>query len=105
MIAGDSSGEQMRWIVKGEHFMRKAMQRTALFAGAVALSAIGFSGTALAWHHHADGDGGNGGSGGNANANCLIPVGVSAGVIGQGGDNSQCNAVAGSGGHGGNGIG
>jgi hypothetical protein len=32
-------------------------------------------------------------------------VGVTAGVIGQGGNNAQCDAAGGSGGHGGNGIG
>jgi hypothetical protein len=32
-------------------------------------------------------------------------VGVTAGVLGQGGDNAQCNAAGGAGGHGGDGIG
>lgn len=50
-----------------------------------------------------NGTGGRGGNGGGANANCLIPVGASADVIGQGGPVSQCNG--GAGGAGGNGVG
>jgi hypothetical protein len=50
------------------------------------------------------GNGGNGGSGGGANANCLVPIGASAGVVGQGGPVSQCNAGGGAGGAGGAGI-
>jgi hypothetical protein len=34
----------------------------------------------------------------------LIPVGVTAGEIGQGGPVSQCNAVGGGAGNGGNGV-
>jgi hypothetical protein len=33
----------------------------------------------------------------------VLPIGISAGVIGQGGDNSQCNATGGAGGDGGTG--
>jgi hypothetical protein len=51
-----------------------------------------------------DNVGGNGGNGGAANANCAVPIGVSAGVVGQGGDNSQCNATGGAGGDGGTGA-
>ncbi|HZZ51041.1 MAG TPA: hypothetical protein VFE65_29460 [Pseudonocardia sp.] len=50
------------------------------------------------------GTGGNGGSGGNSNANCAVPIGASVGLLGQGGDNKQCNATAGAGGNGGSGI-
>ena len=46
--------------------------------------------------------GGNGGNGGDANANCAVPIGVSVGLVGQGGDNSQCNATGGAGGTGAN---
>jgi hypothetical protein len=69
----------------------------------------GWGGQDAGWSHpdadHTHGVGGNGGSGGQSNANCLIPVGVSAGVIGQGGPASQCNAVGGGGGNGGAGVG
>jgi hypothetical protein len=51
-----------------------------------------------------DNDGGNGGNGGAANANCGVPIGISAGVVGQGGDNSQCNATGGAGADGGTGA-
>jgi hypothetical protein len=33
-----------------------------------------------------------------------VPIGASAGVIGQGGDTSQCNATGGAGGDGGTGV-
>ena len=65
----------------------------------IAASAVLFTGTALA-----GGTGGGGGNGGGANANCLIPVGVTAGVIGQGGNVAQCDATGGSGGGGGDGV-
>ncbi|OZM79317.1 hypothetical protein CFP66_26580 [Pseudonocardia sp. MH-G8] len=56
-------------------------------------------------HGDHENSGGPGGSGGDANANCLIPVGVSAGLLlGQGGDVSQCNAGGGAGGAGGTGA-
>lgn len=98
--------------------MQKIGQRTAMSVAAVAIGSLAFAGTALAcehgssyhnWghgggHHATHGEGGNGANGGAANANCAVPVGVSAGVIGQGGDNSQCNAVGGSGGNGGGGV-
>jgi hypothetical protein len=48
--------------------------------------------------------GGPGGSGGDANANCLISIGISLGLLGQGGDVSQCNASGGAGGAGGTGA-
>ncbi|HZZ51040.1 MAG TPA: hypothetical protein VFE65_29455 [Pseudonocardia sp.] len=82
--------------------MGKFTRQAAVLATVIAASAVVFTGTALA---SADGTGGGGGNGGGANANCLIPVGVTAGVIGQGGNNSQCDAVGGSGGGGGNGVG
>lgn len=84
--------------------MRKYGQRAAIAVAAIALGTIGFAGTALAHGDDVNGNGGAGGSGGKANANCLIPVGVTAGVVGQGGDNSQCNATGGAAGAGGDGI-
>lgn len=108
--------------------MIKKIGRSAIVAASTVVLATGgsalFAGTAFAHddcgcnddggHHHSHhhghhhkgvrGEGGQGGNGGGANANCLIPVGVSAGVVGQGGDNSQCNASAGAGGSGGNGV-
>jgi hypothetical protein len=107
----------------GKLARKVAVSATVLVLG-VGGSAV-FAGTALAggcgcnseshshhwyhsgWGHHythyTHGKGGNGGNGGSANANCAVPVGVSAGVIGQGGSVSQCNAVGGAGGAGGNG--
>lgn len=83
---------------------RRAALTIATGALAVGMSAL-FSGTALAWGHgFHDNDGGNGGGGGNANANCVLPIGASLGVIGQGGGVGQCNAVGGSGGEGGDGV-
>ncbi|HEY1971719.1 MAG TPA: hypothetical protein VGH89_27435 [Pseudonocardia sp.] len=76
-------------------------RRSAVVLAAVTLSVLAATGTALAG---TSGNGGSGGSGGGANANCLIPVGVTAGVIGQGGPVSQCDATGGSGGGGGNGV-
>lgn len=77
--------------------------RTVIAVAAVTLGTVGFAGTALAGG--VDGHGGSGGSGGGAKSNCAIPIGVTAGVIGQGGDVSQCNATAGGGGNGGDGVG
>jgi hypothetical protein len=77
--------------------------RTAIAVAAVTLGTVGFAGTALAGGVH--GSGGSGGSGGAAKSNCAIPIGVTAGVIGQGGDVSQCNATGGGGGNGGGGVG
>ena len=68
----------------------------------------GWGGKDAGWSHpdadHTRGVGGNGGSGGGSDTNCAVPVGVSAGVIGQGGDVSQCNTVGGAGGNGGAGV-
>jgi len=47
--------------------------------------------------------GGHGGGGGQSRANCAVPLGVSAGVIGQGGNDTQCNSRGGNGGAGGSG--
>jgi len=105
----------------------RKLSRGALTAAAIVALASGGSaalaGTAFAgghdcgcdgwsdgWHggwgyHGAHGDdGGNGGNGGNANVNCVLPIGITAGVIGQGGDVSQCNATGGNGGDGGTGA-
>ena len=106
--------------------------KAALTAAAALLAAGGsaaFAGTALAGghdcgcntggEHHSSswgksvgyhrstgttGTGGSGGTGGNSNANCAVPIGASVGVIGQGGPVKQCNATAGGGGNGGNGV-
>ena len=78
-----------------------AVAAAALTAGASAL----FGGTAFAGSHgEHNNSGGAGGSGGAANANCVIPVGVTAGVIGQGGPVSQCGATGGAAGDGGTGA-
>ncbi|HEX4252855.1 MAG TPA: hypothetical protein VH008_33645 [Pseudonocardia sp.] len=78
-----------------------ALAAAALATGASAL----FGGTAFAGSHGThNNSGGAGGSGGDANANCLIPVGVTAGIVGQGGDNTQCNATGGGAGNGGTGA-
>jgi hypothetical protein len=82
--------------------MTRYGQRATVVLGAAALSVLAMTGTALA--DGVTGNGGSGGSGGAANANCAIPIGVTAGVIGQGGPVSQCNAGGGAGGAGGNGV-
>jgi hypothetical protein len=77
---------------------------SAMFTG-TALAGCGCNGEPPA-HASSSGTGGNGGNGGNgggASSQCAIPVGVSAGVIGQGGPVGQCNAGGGAGGAGGNG--
>lgn len=100
-------------------FMRQAAVAVAATALAVGTSTL-FGGVALAaGHNHHSNDhngptydagsdnnyGGRGGAGGGGRSNCLIPLGVSAGVIGQGGDDSQCNAAGGNGAAGGAGAG
>ncbi|HEY1966560.1 MAG TPA: hypothetical protein VGH89_01325 [Pseudonocardia sp.] len=82
--------------------MAKYGGRAVIAATAVAFGSLAMAGTALA--DSTVGTGGNAGSGGAANANCAIPIGVSAGVIGQGGPVSQCNASGGGGGNGGGGV-
>jgi hypothetical protein len=78
-----------------------AVAATALAAGASAL----FGGSALAGSHgEHNNSGGDGGNGGKSNVNCVLPIGVSAGIIGQGGDNSQCQATGGGAGDGGTGA-
>jgi hypothetical protein len=94
-------------------------RRAAVTVAAVALSVTAsplFSGVALAsGHNHHSNDhngptydagdhnhaGGRGGTGGQGRANCAVPLGLSLGVIGQGGNDSQCNAEGGKGGSGG----
>jgi hypothetical protein len=56
---------------------------------AVTAGAAGFTGTAFAHDHYYDGNDGD------SNANCVLPIGASVGIIGQGGDNTQCNAAGG----------
>jgi hypothetical protein len=114
--------------------MRAKLGRRASIAAAIMFIAAGgsvaFAGTALAGgdgcgcdgppshHSHYEGHhghgggsdgqhdnrGGSGGNGGDANVNCVAPVGVSLGLVGQGGDVSQCNAVGGDGSDGGTGA-
>ncbi|WP_143517385.1 hypothetical protein [Pseudonocardia sp. MH-G8] len=83
---------------------RKAAIAVAAFA---TVGSTLFGGAALAGGHgygDTENVGGPGGSGGDANANCLIPIGISLGLLGQGGDVSQCNATGGVGGAGGTGA-
>jgi len=101
--------------------IRTIGQRVGVAAAAAVLSAGGMlaiAGTAFAHDHgnseghdghdgyseYDEGSGGDGGNGGNSNANCVVPLGVSAGVIGQGGPVSQCNSTSGNGGDGGDGT-
>jgi len=89
--------------------MNRRLGQRATVAVAAAALAVGASallgGTAFAGSHgEHNNSGGAGGSGGTANSNCLIPIGVSAGVIGQGGPISQCDATSGGGGDGGTGA-
>jgi hypothetical protein len=81
---------------------------------AVAFATVGstlFGGAALAGGHggyngydDAGNTGGPGGGGGDATATCFLPIGISLGLLGQGGDVSQCNATGGEGGVGGPGT-
>ncbi|HEX4247758.1 MAG TPA: hypothetical protein VH008_07810 [Pseudonocardia sp.] len=92
---------------------RKAGFVTTVVAVGTAVSAL-LGGVAMAaCDDHGDGghehgsysaSGGNGGNGADANANCAVPIGASVGLLGQGGDNSQCNATGGGGGDGGTGA-
>jgi hypothetical protein len=71
---------------------------------AVAFAAVGstlFGGAALADDGDEYNTGGAGGAGGEASAECLIPIGLSVGLLGSGGDVNQCNAAGGAGGEGG----
>jgi len=103
--------------------IRKLGRGVAVAVTALALATGGsaaFAGTAFAHEHNSHGDDGNdgidgdhndyyrsnsdeGANGGDANANCAVPLGVSAGVMGQGGPVSQCNSSSGNGGDGGDG--
>ncbi|HEY2205946.1 MAG TPA: hypothetical protein VGH99_15850 [Pseudonocardia sp.] len=87
---------------------RTLMRRTSVAVAAAALATGAsslFGGVALATGHgHHNHEGGDGGDGGKTNANCLVPIGVSAGVVGQGDDASQCNATGGAGADGGTGA-
>jgi hypothetical protein len=73
-----------------------AMVGSTLFGGAALAGGYGYGTT--------ENTGGPGGSGGPANSQCLIPIGISIGILGQGGDVSQCNATGGAGGTGGTGA-
>ena len=94
--------------------MRKLGQRSFMAMAAIALGSAAFAGTALACdddsgsshegHSDTNGDGGDGGNGGKTNVNCVLPIGLSAGIIGQGDDVSQCNATGGDGGDAGDGV-
>jgi len=104
--------------------VRGTLRRRATAGIAAALLATAastlFGGAALASghnHHRHDHNGptydagnkndfgGRGGGGGQARANCAVPLGLSAGVIGQGGNDSQCNSQGGNAGAGGSGEG
>lgn len=83
---------------------RKAAVVVAAFA---TVGSTLFGGAALAGGYgygNEENMGGPGGSGGAANSQCLIPIGISLGILGQGGDVSQCNANGGPGGAGGTGA-
>lgn len=84
--------------------MRTFGKRAAVGAAAMALGTALFTGSALAGDHGINGHGGNGGNGGAAKSDCGIPVGITAGVLGKGGNNNQCNANGGAGGGGGDGV-
>jgi hypothetical protein len=84
--------------------MQKMGMRATFAVAAVALGTAAFAGTAFAGGSYTHGSGGNGGKGRHANANCGVPIGVSAGVIGQGDSIKQCNARGGAGGNGGDGV-
>jgi hypothetical protein len=84
--------------------MQMMGMRVTFAVAAVALGTVAIAGTAFADGSYTQGNGGHGGNGGHANANCGIPIGVSAGVIGQGGPIKQCDAGGGAGGNGGGGV-
>lgn len=87
--------------------IRKFGRKTVAASAVLALGTVGsaaLAGSALADDQGADGTGGPGGVGGKSNANCAVPVGLSLGLLGQGGDMSQCNSTAGAGGAGGGGV-
>jgi hypothetical protein len=84
--------------------MQKMGMRAGFAVAAVALGTVAFAGSAMATDGVTAGKGGNGGSGGAANANCAVPIGISAGVLGQGGPIKQCNATGGAAGNGGSGV-
>ncbi|HEY1969884.1 MAG TPA: hypothetical protein VGH89_18160 [Pseudonocardia sp.] len=84
--------------------MQKMGMRATFAVAAVAMGSVAFAGSAMATDGYTHGSGGSGGNGGAANANCAIPIGVSAGVLGQGGPIKQCNATGGAAGNGGSGV-
>lgn len=86
-------------------FGRKATVASAVLTLGTLGSAL-FAGNAMATGHSGDvnGDGGSGGNGGKTNVNCVLPIGATLGLVGQGGDNSMCNATGGGGGVGGDGV-
>ncbi|HTF47726.1 MAG TPA: hypothetical protein VK735_09785 [Pseudonocardia sp.] len=104
-------------LMEDEMMVRKISQRVVVTAAAIMLSAGGtfaLAGTAFAHDSHGEdgqngqdveyeGNGGDGGAGGEAKSNCVVPLGLSAGVMGQGGPVSQCQTNAGHGGDGGGG--
>jgi hypothetical protein len=80
--------------------MRKTSVLSAVAAFALAGTTL-FGGAALAGDKDDLNLGGKGGDSGGPKASCLIPIGVSAGLlIGKGGNVYQCNAVGGDGGAG-----
>jgi hypothetical protein len=91
-----------------ERSMNASARRSALILSAFAMVASTlYGGLALAGGYEngtTENSGGPGGPGGAANSQCLIPIGISLGLLGQGGDVSQCNANGGTGGTGGTGA-
>jgi hypothetical protein len=92
------------------NFGRKAAIASVAFA---TVGSTVFGGAALAGDKdHKDGKkdvtvtntGGPGGAGGQSQAQCLIPVGLSLGLLGAGGPVDQCNSTGGAGGAGGAGA-
>ena len=78
---------------------------TATLVAFAATGAMAFGGTALAdGNNDRNNVGGAGGPGGAAETNCWLPIGLSVGILGQGGPVSQCNATGGDGGNGGTGA-
>jgi hypothetical protein len=86
--------------------MKAKLGQRAVVAFAVASLAGGasalFGGTALAGVHDND-TGGAGGAAGKVQSNCVLPINLlsNIGILGYGGDSSQCSTVGGTGGNGG----
>jgi hypothetical protein len=78
-------------------------RRAAVGATIVALGIVGsgvFGGLAIADGAHNGEVGGGGGNGGEARARCVLPLGLSLGLIGNVGDQNACDTAGGDGGSG-----